>query len=184
MIRRVQKSFFLLFLLAFASVLPANALSLDKFYLDYQSDKGKVYFIRPHQMKSERSLKNADSKIKCDYTIMPQADSVRILATIETKSVERPSELIVSSGDFHASGTPGIIYAQPKKKMFQTRVELYIDYETFLKLYSNPIVSPTFTFKFDGGETLIYTYPKKEWNKFFPLFRDVFSIIKIQTSNE
>lgn len=184
MTRPSQKTIFLLVFTILASAFSANALSLDKFVLDYQSEKGQVYFIRPHQMKLERPIEGAGSKIDCDYTIVAQTDTVRILATIETKSVARPTEFTISLGEYSVSQTPAIIYVQPKKNKIKTRVEIYIDYEAFLKLYGNPAVSPVFTFTFDKGERLAYAYPKKEWNKYYPLFQNIFSIIQIQKSNE
>jgi len=159
-------------------MITGSAVKLNKLYTSYLSDKGMVYFVFPHKISENKQLSTADSPMKCDYTYVTSTDSVRVLMSIELKTLVRPSEFVVESLDSVVSSSPvTLMYSEPHGKNYAYRLSASIPYKEWQSIYKS---QKPFEFVIVDNEDnrYVYNYKKNEWQEYSAVFEQLFKIIE------
>lgn len=137
-----------------------------------------VYFVFPHKIHENKKFSTADSPMKCDYTYVNSTDTVRVLMTIELKTLVQPTEFIIESQDSIISTSPvTLMYSEPQGKKYTYRLNASISYDKWLHIYKskNPF---NFVIVDTDENRYVYAYKKNDWKEYSGVFKQLFRIIE------
>jgi hypothetical protein len=136
------------------------AQDLQDFVLTKSHEEGTLYHIKEVELDTDQS--KTELVIDFTYLLTEEPDTVRILLTHASKEIKGKPDalsLIVGSEEMVWSGDQiRLLYVDRKKKYWESRVEILLAEEDFLKLAS----AGTYSIKWSSeGYACLATLPKK-----------------------
>lgn len=168
------------FLFVFLIVLSSS--KSGKTYLQYESDKGTVFYFFEQKMDAVEKNKNV-KQLKYDYTFVEEPDSVTVLSTLNLNGVYKPKSATLSYNNKVYTADCDIIFIKTGGKLTEYRLRFTIPFEVWEELYRsiNPV---TFSYAFDNnGNSINFDFadsPKK-WAKQREKMCNLIEMIKLNT---
>ncbi len=142
---------------------------MEKFYKGMVGKSGTLYFIRPREMK-RASGSGVARKLSYDYTYGGAGDSVRLLFTLESRTVYRGDMLRIDSMAIPLN----TVYKEMDGKWWTNRMEAWLLYGDWVRIYSaeKPVV-------FALGGDVSYSLSKRKWRKLKPYYKVFFEMMEV-----
>ncbi len=165
---RLMKRFLVLGALCLL-VVGGYAQDMEKFYKGMVGSSGTLYFVRPREMKRV-SGSGVARKLSYDYTYGGRGDSVRLLFTLESRSVYRGDTLLIDSLALPLN----MVYKEMDGKWWTNRMEGWLRYEDWVRVYSSeePVV-------FSLGDGVSYSLSRRRWRRLQPYYRVFFEMMEV-----
>ncbi len=176
--------YFLLFTLA-----PSVAQNLEKFMRATNMESGMLYFVLPQKMKRVEGKNLAKKKLEYDYTYVSNADSVRLLLTLSTRSAFRGDSLYIATPLVKALPVPAAkchyfgfplktIFKEPRGKYWVNRMEAWLPFAQWKSFYSaeNPLI---FSFSLEKPYDIQYALIGRKCRKQRENYRLFFDMLEL-----